>query len=512
MSALQNPYQPAGLRRAFSEWLARPGVALSLAIVALLVSGLLEVFAPLLVGTVLPLTSVTREIASMFSALIAGLFLLILLLYLRFDAFMAAVVAVVHLYLDFYLSMIATAQVLTIVLLLIYFFTRSAQRPWIEPRPLWLWLLFLGLTIFPALQGAMTINDALYYYPNVILGSFLFFWLGQTVSRDERSLLHAFQCLAAFGALIAIHTIVLQLTGKFLLGSSAPESLVNAANNYAIGDSGTQRTGGFFTDPNWNGTFFALVLFCPLGLFAHARSLPARLLYLIETLLILPALLFTFSGGAWVAACAGVAFFLLLVDSLSLRLQICLGVALGATALVILFPTQLSLLIEHATGQGELQLRMSAWQTGLNVIAAYPLTGIGFGQTHYLIASQPYRSPGQYVALAHPHDSYLEYGAMGGLPVLIIFLALVCCYLWRGLRIWRRCDRRLRAVQAGGLASIGALCVNSISINGWTLPPLACFGWLILGLISSPLLMASLQRREDSESAGSALEQSPVTA
>ncbi|HEV2655403.1 MAG TPA: hypothetical protein VGT82_10605, partial [Ktedonobacteraceae bacterium] len=34
-----------------------------------------------------------------------------------------------------------------------------------------------------------------------------------------------------------------------------------------------------------------------------------------------------------------------------------------------------------------------------------------------------------------------------------------------------------------------ALSVNSISINGWTLPPLAAIGWFLLGILASPLLM-----------------------
>jgi hypothetical protein len=40
----------------------------------------------------------------------------------------------------------------------------------------------------------------------------------------------------------------------------------------------------------------------------------------------------------------------------------------------------------------------------------------------------------------------------------------------------------------GGIAAVLALSINSVSINGWTLPPLAAPGWLILGAIASPLL------------------------
>ncbi|WP_376794696.1 O-antigen ligase family protein [Thermogemmatispora sp.] len=465
---------------------------LALLIGALILVGMLEVFAPLLVGTVIPSTSVTRQAASMATAMIAGLLFLVLLLYLRCDEILAVTVALVHLYLDFYMSLIATAQLLTLVLLVVFFLGRSPQRPWAEPRPLWLWLLFLGLTIFPALRGATNLDDALFYYPNIIVGSFLFFWLGLNTARNLQSLWLSLELLAAFGALIAAHTIVIEVTGKFILGTSLHDPFLKSVSNFTLGETGVQRIGGFFVDPNWNGTFFAFVLFIPLGLYAHTRSWVARLVYLSEALLIGPALLFTFSGGAWVAACCGLILFLLLVDSWRLRLQIALSIFLVSLILLVFFSDQLQLLFGHLTGQGELSLRLGAWETGLNVIMAYPLTGVGFGLSIYMQDSGPYRSPLQYVPLAHPHDSYLEFGAMGGLPVLVVFLALLACYLWKGWRNWQLCDSRHRALLAGGLAAVGALCINSISINGWTLPPLACFGWLMLGLISSPLLHASL--------------------
>nr|BBH95695.1 hypothetical protein KTA_38940 [Thermogemmatispora argillosa] len=492
MSIVQKMRQSATSRGQGRRELPTPSVGLAaLLIGALILVGMLEVLAPLLVGTVIPSTSVTRQAASMAPVMFVGLLFLSLLLYLRYDEALAIIVALVHLYFDFYMSLIATAQLLTLLILLVFFLGRSSQRPWAEPRPLWLWLLFLGLTIFPSLRGATNLDDALFYYPNIIVGSFLFFWLGLNTARNLKSLWLTLELLAGLGALLAAHTLLIELTGKFLLGTSLHDPFLKSVSNFTLGETGVQRIGGFFIDPNWNGTFFAFVIFIPLGLYAHSRSWLARLIYLGEVLLIGPALLFTFSGGAWVAACCGLVFFLLLVDSWRLRLQIALSIFLVALILLLFFSDELQLLFAHLTGEGELSLRLGAWETGLNVIMAYPLTGVGFGLSIYMQVSGAYRSPLQYVPLAHPHDSYLEFGAMGGLPVLAVFLALLACYLWKSWRHWQLCDQRHRALLAGGLAAVGALCVNSISINGWTLPPLACFGWLMLGLLSSPLLLTN---------------------
>jgi O-antigen ligase len=152
------------------------------------------------------------------------------------------------------------------------------------------------------------------------------------------------------------------------------------------------------------------------------------------------------------------------------------------------FPSQVNLLLQHATDPSELTVRSGIWETGIRVIQAFPLTGVGLGHLAYLERSVPY----QIVPVDHPHNSYLEWGAMAGLPVLLVFLALLAFALWQALRNWVRADARTRTLLGAGIAAITALSINSWSIDGWTLPPLAATGWMILGIISSPLLRKSL--------------------
>ncbi len=123
------------------------------------------------------------------------------------------------------------------------------------------------------------------------------------------------------------------------------------------------------------------------------------------------------------------------------------------------------------------------------MIKAFPLTGVGLGYQAYLLRADPYRVAAQFVPLSHPHNSYLEWGAMAGLPVLIVFMALLLFNLWLALRNWTSMDVYTRPLLGAGIAAVIALSINSVSINGWTLPPLAAVGWLILGIISSPLLV-----------------------
>jgi O-antigen ligase len=401
---------------------------------------------------------------------------------LRWDELAATAVLAVQLYVDFYLGLHIISQVMILLLLVVYYLARSPQRPWIRPYALWLWVLFLALAIFPAIRGATNAYNAATYYPNIIFGALSAFWLGSVIARDTTSVGRFFKILAAFSTCLAGITLIQAMTGTLLFGSSDFEQILVAPGISA------SRLGSFFFDPNWNGTFFAMMIFIPLGLFFKSQFFLEKVLYLAEMLIMLPALLFTYSIGAWVSAIVGAIVFTVLVGRVSYWIWISLIVTAIITALLALFPSEVTFLLRHASDPSEVSLRIGAWQTALRVIQASPLTGVGLGLDVYLQRSNPYRVPAQYVPLAHPHNSYLELAAMAGIPLLITFVALILFVFWQALCNWAQADPRNRCLFSAGIVTVIALSVNSVSINGWTLPPLAATGWLILGVISSPLL------------------------
>ena len=120
---------------------------------------------------------------------------------------------------------------------------------------------------------------------------------------------------------------------------------------------------------------------------------------------------------------------------------------------------------------------------------AYPLFGVGLGSQAYLIRADPYRVPAQFVPLAQPHDAYVQWGAMAGIPVLVVFLLLLGYAFWLSWRNWRAIDIRYRPLLGGGITALIALSINSVSIDGWTNAVIAMIGWLIFGMLTSPLLL-----------------------
>ena len=429
--------------------------------------------------------------------LIVGALALVAILVFKQYEVAAGCVLLVSLYIDWYLDYRVAALVLAPLLLLLLYLSRSPERPWTEPKAWWLWALFLGLSIYPAIRGALTIHDLILYYPSVILGALIMFWLGLLIGRDIASVRRFFIVVAALATLIAVHTIIQATTGITLLQSQAALAYLESVSNYQFPGETVYRLGSFFIQPNFNGMFLAMMAFIPFGLFVESRSIPAKLLFLGETLLIVTGLLFTYSASAWIGVSIAVVVFILLVGEGRYRLQISLFLLIAIAVLLLGFPSQVNLLLQHASDPAEIQLRNAVWQTALRVIAAYPLTGVGLGHQAYLERAEPFRVIGQVMPYDHPHNSYLEWGAMAGLPVLFVFVILLAFTVWQALRNWIVADARARSLLGAAIAGIVVLCFTSWSNQGWTLPTLAACGWMLLGCITSPLLRNSLLKEKE---------------
>jgi O-antigen ligase len=425
---------------------------------------------------------------------IAAVVILVVTALLEQYEFLAILTIGVAIYVDWYLIFRVFALITALLLLVVLYLIRSSRHPWAAPRALWLWFVFLTITIYPTIEGALTIHDLSIYYPGVICGAFVMSWVGAVVAHDSVSVRRFFHLLSILGALVALHAIIQAVTGVFLFSLIRGEGFLTGLPITAniIGLGSVLRFPGFFLDPNWNGAFFTTMLFIPLGIFVTTNSLFGKVFYLVEAFLLLVALLLTLSAGSMIAAGGGLLLFIILAKGLRYRVQIIVGTFIAITVLLVGFSSQVNLLLQHGSDPSELMLRNGGWETALRVVQAYPLTGIGLGHLAYLERAEPFRLLAQSMPQDQPHNSYLEIAAMAGLPVLFVFLALLLFALWRTLKIWWQADADTGTLLGAGTAAIIALSINSWSINAWTLPPLAMIGWMVLGVISSPLLAKSL--------------------
>jgi len=178
----------------------------------------------------------------------------------KVEALLALVIAF-HLYLDWYWGLYLIAQVMVIAILFVYFCRRSERFPWVMPPALWLWLAFVLLAILPSMHGIST-RDTLNYYFNIFFGSLTIYWLGNLVARDIINVRRVFQLLALIGTLVAIHSIIETVTGIFLFATTRFDAYLASISNYILASTDVHRAGSFLVNPDSNGGFLAMMMFC----------------------------------------------------------------------------------------------------------------------------------------------------------------------------------------------------------------------------------------------------------
>jgi len=450
-----------------------------------------------LLGIIIPF-SLNKELGNysydIYGAVVAIMFIVIIIM-LRLYEFYVSITLVMSVYIDWYLGLFITALMMALVLLFFFYVALPLKERRIKPAMLFLWLLFLAITILPAIRGATDRYNTLYYYPDLIFGAFIMFWLGNVIAKDVSSMRRFFQMLSMVGFLIALHIIIQVVTGKFLFLTAQVQSFLASVSDYSLEGatgSGVTRMASFFIQPDAGSAFLAMIFFISLGLLMEEPSIIVKLTYLLQSFAILIALLYTYSSAAWIASIAGLCVYIILAGSMKDRFILIGSAILFFAILFALFQKELMLLLEHTTTPAELLLRQGLWETGWRVMEAFPLTGVGLSRVTYFQVADVYRVPAAFINENNPHNSYLEIGAMAGIPVLLIFLALLSSSLWLALKCWCKASKRGRSLLGAGIASVIVLCINSWSFGIWTFPPIAAFGWIILGVICSPLLVRTL--------------------
>ena len=338
-------------------------------------------------------------------------------------------------------------------------------------------LLLLGVALAALLAGSAPVSQERFRLLLKLLNSILLFFTVLNCLRSPATVTRTAQAVvlgAGLSAAIAITLSTLPAgTGSQLLAALGPLGYPTDVTvlRYVAGTE-TLRATGTAIDPNVLGGMLIIALPLAMGQLLGARSLPGRIAPGAVVLLVAWALLLTYSRGAWIAAVVGLSF----MAAFRYRtVWLLLG---GAIGLVLLLPQGDLFVQRFESGlflaDPAVQMRLGEYKDALQLIARYPILGVGFGEAP---------APHLYVGASSIYLLVAEQMGLVGLGALLVALGVLFWTVLRGRRAAGALG--LQDIQMGALGGVaGALCAGLFDHYFFNpqFPHAAALLWLVIGL------------------------------
>ena len=242
---------------------------------------------------------------------------------------------------------------------------------------------------------------------------------------------------------------------------------------------------------NFSG-YLEMILPVIIGLiltgYVSRRKFPMILL----SLLMLWALIITYSRGGWIASAAGLLFLsiMLTIDRHVNRkkIMLLLGSSILVASFLILFSTSLTdrfLSIWQQSFLPSFRGRIIAWHGIIKMISDYPFLGIGPG-TFETIFSQ-YQPPGLLAYYSKAHNDYLQFISEVGILFIPIFFWAAVQLFRTGFGKMKNTSRLIRGTTAGAMAGIVSILVHSIVDFNLHIPANSLLFTILAAIVVAPI-------------------------
>lgn len=286
----------------------------------------------------------------------------------------------------------------------------------------------------------------------------------------SRSGLNAVLTVFVFTAtLVALYGLYQYKTGVEL-----DKAWVDKANNPEL----RARVFSVFGNPNILAEYLIMAIPVSASLFWVSRKICKKGIFLLTTLLLVAALLLTFSRGGWLGFAFGTLVFITLIEKRFLLSLIPAGV-------FSLFIMPDSVINRIAT-IGSLRdtsnaYRITVWGITLDVIRDHWITGVGFG---YIPFRETFVRYVRTINAYHSHNMYLEVLAemgVGGFILLAVTLFMLFKYGIISLKKSKDCYTRI--ITAGVLASLSSILFHGLVENVLYMPRIIITFWTVVSFL-----------------------------
>lgn len=351
-------------------------------------------------------------------------------------------------------------NVFLILLVFVWLIKRRNNMPFFIKNPLNLViLLFIFLTYISLwtgffATGISAFGEPFHEYKRFITLFILFFLIVNNVSDKKNAM-----------RIIYVMTFVILLIAYVDIKEFRGAGVFHFDDNVRI-----QLLG---MNPNYLGALFAQFIPLFVTLFVMSKKLRNKIFYLICFLISLPALLFTYSRGAYLA----IAVALLVIGILGGKktfysLFLLLVVAIFAQSIAFgygrIIPPSIKERIEMIKGEKadqdiSVQNRKEIWAITKEYISSSPIFGYGFGASHRVLPMDI-------------HNMYLKFAFDSGLPTLLIFILFILTAFRISFKVYFNAnDDFEKAVSLGFIGSLIAMVIgnffgerfNRLAANGY---------------------------------------------
>ncbi|MDP8259964.1 MAG: O-antigen ligase family protein [Candidatus Gygaella obscura] len=308
------------------------------------------------------------------------------------------------------------------------------------------------------------ISKSIYALYQYLLGIIIFYWILHKQNKERLvPLLLIAGCIIAFYSLFHV----------FFIREKVIEFLTQNSINYGFAREFLSRQRGFvpFVSPNLLAGYLSMLIFicggCILKTVKQRQFNLEAIIYCLYFLVMIIALFFTRSIGAWFSVVGALVCYFL-IKGRSSRKSMFIFIVL-IVAFIIIFIVRIGSNTEFANPFFSFDKRLVYVQDTLKVIAANPLFGTGAG--NFSLKDSLFA-----------HNSYLQIWAELGIVSFLSFLGIVYIFIKEGIRSVRRDNDYLTTGFL--LAGLSFLIHNFVDFSFFVFQ-VSFLWWIVLGFILS---------------------------
>lgn len=331
------------------------------------------------------------------------------------------------------------------------------------------------LIAFTVLGVAMFVFDMARFGVNIegfraVYQYILAFVIGFYILDEEREAMQLFRLFVIIGGLIGLHGVY-----QYIIGVEVPASWIDASETVRT------RSYSIVQSPNVLGSYMALTAPIAAGLALTDRG-RRRWLWAVLAVIMLAALVFTGSRGAWLAFGGAIGLALLFLNR-----KLFIGFLIAAVLSSIFVPQISSrfaaLFNPEYLAKSSENGRIQRWIGAYDQMRSNPIFGTGLGHYGGAVADRHF---GTIYVDSYYFKTLAEMGLLG----LGVYLWLMYMLLRNTFDIWKGSARTRQFYLYGGIfAGLLAVILHNGVENIFEVPFMNTFFWLIAGvLLSLPYL------------------------